>query len=370
MAGEMQVFMGGAQMPAHVAAAFAEESNIKDKVSIPTMSISGKKFSMKIGGEINILTKIDPETGEKMNMSFINVVVLDQNPNRSRTYFAKEYVSGENQMPECYSTDGKTPDKDVKTPAAATCASCPNSVKGSKIRNGKEGYACESKKRLAIWPAAMLQKDMGLPPMQLILPITSIWDKENKQNDAEGWFAWDNYLENLRNMGVTHTAQIVTRIKFDNTEHPKVLFKAVRWLDDGEHIQFGEIAKVKNIIGSEDVRKLLYGKLYDEDHPPVEAAKPAAPKQSEDDDGFSQVAAQTADNSAVEAAKKAAAEQAAAEDKAAKKAAADAKKAAEKAAEKAAAVAAAEASKPAPAVAEVTTATPGLAALAAEWGDD
>lgn len=340
----MQLFMGGSQMPAHVAAAFAAESNIKEKISIPTLSIAGKKFAMKIGGETTILSKVDAETGEKVNLQFINVVVLDQNPNRSRTFFAKEYVSGENQAPECYSSDGKKPDADVKTPCAATCASCPNSVKGSRIRNGKEGYACESKKRLAVWPSAMLSKDIGLPPLQLILPITSVWDKENKQNDADGWYAWDNYVDMLRGMGVTHTGQIVTRIKFDNTEHPKLLFKAVRWLDDAEHIEFHELDKVVAIKGSDDVKKLLHGKLYDEDHAPVEIAKPiakpvaqiAAPKVDDEDDGFGQAAPAVAEKP-----------------KAVRK-------------EKPAAPAA-EASKPAPTVAAVSTAAPGLGALAAEW---
>lgn len=345
MAGEMQVFMGGAQMPAHVAAAFAEESNIKEKVSIPTLSIAGKKFSMKIGGENTVLTKKDADSGETVNLSFVEVVVVDQNPNRSRTFFAKEYVSGENQAPECYSSDGKTPDKDVKTPCAATCASCPNSVKGSRIKQGKEGYACETKKRLAVWPSAMLRKDLNIPPLQLILPITSVWDKENKQNDAEGWFAWDNYVDMLRGMGVTHTGQIITRVKFDNTEHPKLLFKAVRWLDDAEHAQFNEIAKVKALIGTDAVKKLLFGKLYDEDHAPVETAKPAAiaaPKVEEDDDGFSQAAAPVVEKPKAEL-----------KPKAEKKAEAKAP--------------AAEPSKPAPEVKSVTPGTSGLASLAAEW---
>lgn len=343
MAGEMQVFMGGSQMPAHVAAAFAGESNIAGKTSIPSMSISGKKFTMRIGGEETVVTKM--EDGERINLSHINVVVVDQNPNRSRTHFAHAYGSGENQMPACYSSDGKTPDKDVATPCAATCASCPNSVKGSRINNGREGYACDVKKRLAIWPAAMLSKDIGLPVMQLILPITSIWDKENKQNDAEGWFAWDNYCDNLKVMGVSHTAQVVTRIKFDNSEHPKLLFKAIRWLDDAEHAQFQELARVKSVIGTDEVKRLLHGRMYDEGTAPAPAAKPAAKVSNDDDDGFEQVAV----------AKPAAAP------------VAEAKPAPKPKAEKAKAAPAAEASKPAPEVKAAPAAAAGLASLAAEW---
>jgi hypothetical protein len=296
MSTAMQVFMGGSVRPANVAAAFDEDSNIKEKISIPSMSIAGKKFAMKVGGETTILTKSDPETGERVNLNFVNVVVVAMNPNRSRTFFAKAYVPGDNQMPACYSSDGAKPDADVKTPVAATCASCPNSVKGSRIREGREGYACESKKRLAIWPAAMLSNpELHLPVMQLILPMTSIWDKENKQNDAEMWFAWDNYVDDLRTRGVKHTGEVVTRIKFDNTEHPKLLFKAVRWLDDSEHAQFGELAKVKAVKDTDEVKKLLHGRLYEEPvagEAHVAIATPAK-VAAEDDDGFSQMAPAT-----------------------------------------------------------------------------
>lgn len=294
----MQVFMGGAVRPANVAAAFDSEANIKEKISIPSISIAGKKFSMKIEGETTILTKPDPETGERVNLPFINVVVVAMNPNRSRTYFAKAYVSGENQAPACYSSDGAKPDKDVKAPCAATCAACPNSVKGSRIKDGHEGYACSSIKRLAIWPEVMLQKDnLKLPVMQLILPMTSIWDKENKQNDAEMWFAWDNYVDDLRARGVKHTGEVITRIKFDNSEYPKLLFKAVRWLDDAEHAKFNELAKVKAVIDTDDVKKLLHGRMYEEDDSvsasvaptaaPVAIPAPVAKPVVADDDGFS-----------------------------------------------------------------------------------
>lgn len=288
----LQTFMGGAVRPANVAAAFDSEGNIREKLSLPTLSIKGKQFSMKINGETIALTKTDADTGERVNLGFVNVVVVAMNPNRSRTFFAKAYVPGENQMPACYSSDGVKPDTDVKTPVSATCASCPNSVKGSRIKEGREGYACESKKRLAIWPAAMLSNpELKLPVMQLILPMTSIWDKENKQNDAEMWFAWDNYVDDLRARGVKHTGEVVTRIRFDNTEHPKLLFKAVRWLDDSEHARFGELAAVKGIMNSDDVKKLLFGKMYDEDAVAVvetaaAAPVPAKPAVSEDDDGF------------------------------------------------------------------------------------
>jgi hypothetical protein len=297
--------IGGLARPAHLDEAFGDAGNIREKVSIPSLTIAGKKFTMKVDGEAKVLTKTDTDTGELVNLQFVNVVVLDMNPNRSRTYFAKDYKPGENQMPACYSSDGKVPDSEITHPQAATCAVCPHSVKGSKIREGKEGYACDTKKRLAVWPEAMLRNaKLGIPPLQVVLPITSIWDKTNTQNDAEGWFAWDNYVGDIRAKGVKHTAEIVTRIKFDNTDHPKLLFKAVRYLDDSEHAQFKEVSAVKEIAvydksghaTSDDVTKLLFGKMYDPDAAvtPEDAAKPAAiaapAKAAVEDDGFGAVA--------------------------------------------------------------------------------
>jgi len=296
--------IGGLARPAHLDEAFGDAGNIREKVSIPSLTIAGKKFTMKVDGDAKVLTKTDTDTGELVNLQFVNVVVLDMNPNRSRTFFAKDYKPGENQMPACYSSDGKVPDKDIAQPQAATCAACPKSVKGSKIREGKEGYACDVKKRLAVWPEAMLHNaKLGIPPLQMALPITSIWDKDNTQNDAEGWFAWDNYVSDIRAKGVKHTAEIVTRIKFDNTDHPKTLFKAVRYLDDAEHAQFKEVSAVKEVAvydksghaTSDDVTKLLFGKMYDPDAAPTpeDVAKPAAiaapAKAAVEDDGFGEV---------------------------------------------------------------------------------
>ncbi len=345
MSTAVQMFMGGAVRPANVAEAFADDGNIAEKVSIPSISVAGKKFAMKVNGEETVLTKTDPDTGERVNLPFMNVVVVNMNPNRSRTFFAKPYVSGENQIPTCYSSDGKTPDRDVKAPVAASCATCPNAVKGSRIKDGREGYACESKKRLAVWPEAMLRKpELGIPVLQMILPITSIWDKENKANDAEMWFAWDNYVVDLRQRGVKHTGEVITRVKFDNTEYPKLLFKAVRWLDDADHARFNELAAVKSVKDTEDVRKLLHGRMYEGDDTPevpaIDTPHVAIPvKAVEEDDGFGEAAPAAAP--AVEA----------------------------KPTPKAPKVVkpkAAEPSKPAPTV-EAPAATSNLAALAAEW---
>ena len=169
------------------------------------------------------------------------------------------------------------------------------------------------------------------------------------------WFAWDNYLDDLRARGVKHSGQVITRIKFDNTEYPKLLFKAVRWLDDAEHHQFNEMLAVKGVAKAPDTLKLLNGKMYEEGEAPAAeepfeqlADKPKA-KVEDDDDGFGAAAA------AIPAAK--------AEPEAKAKAEPKAKAAAKPKVEPKPEAAA---SKPEPEVAKAAP-SDALAALAAEW---
>jgi hypothetical protein len=121
----------------------------------------------------------------------------------------------------------------VKEPCAATCASCPNAVKGSKItESGKQTTLCAPFKRVAIVPSANIGSHV---PMLLRLAQTSVWDKDNGENEAKGWYAWDQYLDMLRARGAKHTATVETRVKFDSRmAYPKLLFSASRWLNPEE----------------------------------------------------------------------------------------------------------------------------------------
>lgn len=243
----MTLFGGEKQLPSYLSDAFGdEETNLVVAESLPTLTFRGKQFRLKMGGEEHLITRtID---GEVFPAPSIQVVVLDVNPNRSRTFFEGAYVSGENRAPDCWSNDGKVPDPAVPSPCAKTCAACPNSVKGSRItENGKEVSACSTNRKLAVVPAGKLD----IEPLLLKVPQTSMWDKDNKENEAEGFFAWDQYVAFLRGRGVPHTAAVVTKIKFDNTEYPKLLFSAVSW------VEAKDMARVKELVHSQAVADII-----------------------------------------------------------------------------------------------------------------
>lgn len=298
------------QVPAHLAALFGDSGNIAAKLSINQLSYRGKVWRRIVDGEETQLTRKSQE-GDVEPVPIVSLVVLDHNKGRSRAFYPGNFEEGKNAAPSCYSGNGVVPDEDVKEPCAKTCAACPNSVKGSKItESGKQSTLCAPFKRVAIVPVAGLAKH---PVMLLRLAQTSVWDKDNGENEAKGWYAWDQYLDMLRARGAKHTAAVETKVKFDlRVAYPKLLFSAARWLNPEE----AAMAKTRLAESAEDIATILSGaNVIDV------AGTPAATAPAGEDDG------------AIEAAR------VAAEAKAKAKAAADAKaaKAVKDAADKAAA---------------------------------
>lgn len=236
MSGQIIPFAGGeaTQLPAHIAALFDDEnSNMQAKANIDQLSYRGKIWRVVVKGEGHIIQRTNQETGEIEPLGIVSLVILDHNKQRSRAYYPGAYEDGKNAAPTCYSKDGVTPDSSVKEPQAATCATCQWSVKGSKItESSKQSTACSPFKRIAVVPS---QRVAQHAPLLLRLAQTSVWDKNNGDNEAKGWYAWDQYLDMLRARGAKHTAAVETRVKFDiSVPYPKLLFSASRWLNPEE----------------------------------------------------------------------------------------------------------------------------------------
>ena len=236
MSGQIIPFAGGeaTQLPAHIAALFSDaDSNMQAKANIDQLSYRGKIWRVVVKGEEHIIQRTNSETGEIEPMGIVSLVILDHNKQRSRAYYPGAYEDGKNAAPTCYSKDGVTPDNSVKEPQSATCATCQWSVKGSKItESGKQSTACSPFKRIAVVPS---QRVAQHAPLLLRLAQTSVWDKNNGDNEAKGWYAWDQYLDMLRARGAKHTAAVETRVKFDiSVPYPKLLFSASRWLNPEE----------------------------------------------------------------------------------------------------------------------------------------
>ena len=146
----------------------------------------------------------------------MNVIFVKMAHNPSRTFYSAAYKEGEKISPICWSSDGKTPDPEVKVPQASKCEMCPMSAKGSSPAG--TGSAC----RLSWRTAVVLPNDPSGDIMQLVLPATSAFGKEEN-----GKYPFRPYVQMLANHGVS-AGRVVTKMQFDTkSTHPRVVFSPV-----------------------------------------------------------------------------------------------------------------------------------------------
>lgn len=170
------------------------------------ISIDGRAFRKFVGGkEVSVNTDIS-----------MNVIFVKMAHDASRTFYNQQYKKGVKLSPACWSNDSKTPDPEVTSPCASTCAECPNSVKGSG--QGGTGTAC----RLSWRTAVVLPNDPNGDVYQLVLPATSAFGKEEN-----GRWPFRPYVQMLANNNVS-AGRVITKMEFDvNSSVPRLLFSPV-----------------------------------------------------------------------------------------------------------------------------------------------
>lgn len=181
---------------------------------------AGKRISIK-GGVFRLIS--DGKEVAAIEERYLDVVIVNAASKIGRTYYEGTYNPDVATPPRCWSADGEKPDAKVDNPPSVTCAACPNNIKGSG--NG-ESRACRFSQRLAV----VLANDIKGDVMQLTLPATSIFGKE--EGDNRPLQAYAKWLA-AQSIGPD---MVVTRMKFDTkSESPKLFFKPMRWLTDDEH---------------------------------------------------------------------------------------------------------------------------------------
>jgi hypothetical protein len=144
---------------------------------------------------------------------FMNVIFVKMAHKASRMFYADSYQEGQKVSPVCWSTDSDKPDADVKNPCASSCSECPKAVKGSG--QSGQGTAC----RLSWRTAIVLPNDPSGDVMQLILPATSAFGKEDN-----GRWPFRPYIQHLASHNVS-AGRVITRMAFDTkATAPKVIF--------------------------------------------------------------------------------------------------------------------------------------------------
>jgi len=181
-----------------------------------TLAVAGNatKGNKRISIEGRVFRKIVGGKEQSVNDdSSMNVIIVKMAHEASRTFYNSTYKKGVKLAPTCWSNDSKTPDPEVKSPCAATCAECPNSVKGSG--QGGQGTACRLSWRVAV----VLPNDPEGDVYQLVLPATSAFGKEEG-----GKWPFRPYIQMLANNNVS-AGRVVTKMQFDiNFPVPRLLF--------------------------------------------------------------------------------------------------------------------------------------------------
>jgi hypothetical protein len=202
--------------------------------------------------------------GEQVNVNSsgsLNVVVLGTSK-IGRTYFEGTYDPENPSGPTCWSADSETPAADVPAEKrkAAACRNCPMNIKGSGQGNGR---ACRFNQRLAVAIEGQYDK-----VYQLQLPATSLFGdaKDNK-------YGMQAYARFMDARGFPVSAVVTTAYFDENSETPKLFFKAARPLNDQELVQ------VEALMNDPDVKKATTLTVYQRDEGEDRAgSKPYNPK--------------------------------------------------------------------------------------------
>ena len=198
----------------------------------------------------------------------LDVVIVNAAPKVSRTFYAGQFIEGEAKAPDCWSADGNLPDASIESPQAASCASCPQNIKGSGQGDSR---ACRYSQRLAV----VLANDVdGGDVMQLTLAATSIFGKA-EGDDKRPLQEYARYLA-AQNIS---PEMVVTRLKFDTKAAvPKLFFQPARWLDDVEYasaLEKGQTEEAKRAVTMTVAQADNIKPIQIEGKRPAAAAKPA-----------------------------------------------------------------------------------------------
>lgn len=214
MSTEVDVFQSGA-----VATTSRRDDGFT--ANITGSSITSKRISIR-NNVFRLM--VNGKEIDKSEARHLDVVIVNASPYVHRMYFAGEYKPGQKvSPPACWTQDSIKPDAEVPNPQAATCADCPQNIKGSGPNGTK---ACRFSRRIAVVKA----DDMNGDVYQVTLPAQSIFG--NGTAERRPLHEYTDYVRaNNQNL-----MSVVSRMSFDmDSSSTKIGFKPIRILSDEEY---------------------------------------------------------------------------------------------------------------------------------------
>lgn len=256
------LFQSGNQLPAHLRRGELSDTAkaLMGGGTSKRISIEGGAFRMIVGGK-------EVAVSEERAMNIIIVRAAEHN---SRTFYEGTYQKGVKAKPACWSSDSQVPDPAVKNPQSASCATCPQNIKGSG--STAESRACRWQRRLAV----LLENDTQGDIYAMSIPAASVFAQGEGRK-----MGLQQYGKFLGSHGVDVTA-VVTEMRFDTASTaPKLVFSAVRPLEEAE---WDTVQSRRDESAAIDAVTMTVGQLDDmgESAPapvapaPAPVAKPAA----------------------------------------------------------------------------------------------
>ena len=214
MSTEVDVFQSGA---------IATTSRRDDgfTANITGSSITSKRISIR-NNVFRLM--VNGKEIDKSDARHLDVVIVNASPYVHRMYFAGEYKPGQKvSPPACWTQDSIKPDAEVPNPQSATCADCPQNIKGSGPNGTK---ACRFSRRVAVVKADDINGDV----YQVTLPAQSIFG--NGTAERRPLHEYTDYVRaNNQNL-----MSVVSRMSFDmDSSSTKIGFKPIRILSDEEY---------------------------------------------------------------------------------------------------------------------------------------
>lgn len=210
---ELTLFQTGSALPAHLR---------RGQLSDLTKSLMGGGNNKRISIDNNVFTMMVGGKSVAVNEDrAMNIIIVRAAEANARTYYGGQYEKGVKARPKCWSDDSVTPHANVKTPQHKTCNGCPQDIKGSGQGDSK---ACRYSRRLAVLLASDIDGDI----YAMNINASSLFGQGEGRK-----MGMQQYARFLGGHGIEVNA-VVTEMRFDTSANMKLVFSAVRPLEEHE----------------------------------------------------------------------------------------------------------------------------------------
>ena len=210
----------------------------------PWITYKGKEWKIKYRGEYRLVTRDDVYgDGSTDPSASIEVVLVKAPAHVSKVFYAKGFTEGDSGPPDCWSVNAVAPDAGAAHKQSKTCAGCPQNVFGT-AQNARTASAARARR------APTSSASPSCPPRTSTISL-SAGRCLPPGCPPDSLKEIKDYGAKLDQRGIPYNA-VSTRVSFQQgVAHPKLVFSAVRMLDNDE------ANSVAELLDSEIVGRIL-----------------------------------------------------------------------------------------------------------------